>query len=78
MHNIGICVNMHTILYCKKVNKTAEVCDMIHTSFFVVLFVDNSGAEIIHFTLENEVDCKYKHLRTDDKKTLIGINKNIM
>ncbi len=51
---------------------------MIHTSFFVVLFVDNSGAEIIHFTLENEMDCKYKHLRTDDKKTLIGINKNIM
>ncbi len=65
---------MHTI-YTTKIRK---LCDMIHTSFFVVLFVDNSGAEIIHFTLENEMDCKYKHLRTDNKKTWIGINKNIM
>lgn len=74
MHNIGICVNMHNILYYKKVKKTAEGCEMGHTSFLVVLFVENSGAEIIHL----EMDCKYKNLRTDDKTTIIGINKNII
>ncbi len=71
MHNIGICVNMHTILYYKKVKKTAEVCEMFGS---FVCWKQWSRNNVLHL----EMDCKYKNLRTDDKTTIIGINKNII
>lgn len=69
-----ICTPFYTTKKSRKLQKYVEW----DTPLFVVLFVDNSGAEIKYFTLENERDCKYKHLRTDDKTKIIGINKNIM